>query len=189
LVYEVSDVLLVGRWELFVAVEEEPLVLNAFGFAPHSELLLDNSAQVRSLLLHGGVPVILNCVVCAAFQTMGDLSPLVFVDLVFDEKNELLFLGPLNLLDHRIEMVVPAFTALLANSAREFVGNFGPLLGSLQLYKHQNELVLVFGPRTFDKLGVENFLPTMQTLDIRASWKTLSDLLPVLALVQLNCLL
>ena len=130
------------------------MVLNAFGFAPHSELLLDDSAQVRSLLLHGGVPVIFDSVVCAAFQTMGDLSPLVFVDLVFDEQNELLFLGPLNLLDHWIEMVVPALTTLLADPTREFVGDFGPLLGPLQLYKHQDELVLVFGPRTFDELGV-----------------------------------
>ena len=75
--------------------------------------------------------MIFDSVVCAAFQTMGDLSPLVFVDLVFDEQNELLFLGPLNLLDHWIEMVVPAFTTLLADSTREFVGDFGPLLGSL----------------------------------------------------------
>ena len=100
--------------------------------------VLDLADDPLDLFLHGGVPVILNCVVCAAFQTMGNLSPLVFVDLVFDEQNELLFLGPLNLLDHRVEMVVPAFTALLANSTREFVGNFGPLLGSLQLYKHQD---------------------------------------------------
>ena len=67
MVYEASDLLLVGRWELFVVVEEEPLVLNAFGFAPRSELFFDDSPQVRSLLLHGGVPVIFDCVVSAAF--------------------------------------------------------------------------------------------------------------------------
>jgi len=81
---------------------------------------------------------------------MGDLSPFVLVNLVLDEQYELLFLGPLNLLDHWIEMIVPSLTTLLADSTGEFVGDFCPLLGSLQLYEHQDELVLVFGPGTFD---------------------------------------
>ena len=65
-------------------------------------------------------------------------------------------------------MVVPAFAALLADAPRELLRNLGPLL-SAQLADELDDLgILLRRPRAFDELGVENLLPAVQALDVRA---------------------
>ena len=65
-------------------------------------------------------------------------------------------------------MVVPALAALLADAARELLRNLGPLL-SAQLADEFDDLgILLRRPRAFDELGVENLLPAVQALDVRA---------------------
>ena len=62
-----------------------------------------------------------------------------------------LFAGPGCVsLDHWVQVIVPALTALLADSSRQVVGNLGPLLGTVEVDEVQEEPVLDVGPGTFD---------------------------------------
>ena len=77
-------------------------------------------------------------------------------------------MGKLYLLNGWIQVVDPAFAALLADAALELLRNLGPLL-SAQLADELDDLgILLRRPRAFDELGVENLLPAVQALDVRA---------------------
>lgn len=69
----------------------------------------------REFLLHGRVPVVLYRVVSAAVEVLGHLGPAVAEALVGQEEEPLLEVLPVVLLDVGVEMVVPAFPALLAD--------------------------------------------------------------------------
>lgn len=60
--------------------------------------------------------MIFDRVISPAFETLGNLCPLVASLSVTEVKNPLLFFAPLVLLDHRIQMVVPPLTALFADA-------------------------------------------------------------------------
>jgi hypothetical protein len=62
----------------------------------------------------------------------------------------------------------------------------GPFLGAFALNQHQHFLVFFLGPRAFNQTWVENFLPAVKALDISASRKVFSDLLPVLLVVEFD---
>ena len=82
-------------------------------------------------------------------------------------------------------MIVPSLSALFTNSPWQMFCYIGPLLGPFFLDKSQDKSIFFDTPRPFHKLRIEDFLPSMKTLHISASLKTLSNLLPVSASVLL----
>ena len=98
------------------------------------ESFLDLALHVEDLLLHARVPVVLDGVVRAALQVLSNDGPLVFVHAILNVENELFLETPIVLFDPWIQMVVPALTALLADTAWQVVGDVGPLLCSIALY-------------------------------------------------------
>lgn len=84
---------------------------------------------------HGGVPVVLYCVVGPSGQELGDFGPLVaqhFVRLVDDF---VLLFGPSALFDFGVQMVVPTFPALFSDSAFQVAGDQRPLLRSVFVHE------------------------------------------------------
>lgn len=82
-------------------------------------------------------------------------------------------LRPTFLADVGVEMVVPPLSALLADPARQVLGNEAPILGPVGLDKLQDQLIFLFGlrssqiyPWSLDKRGVQDLLPSMQALHI-----------------------
>jgi hypothetical protein len=51
-------------------------------------------------------------------------------------------------------MVVPAFSALFADTAWQVFGNLSPLLGSFLLDKNEDKLIFLLTPWALDKTGV-----------------------------------
>ena len=126
-------------------------------------------------------------VISATFEVLSDYGPLILVLVVLNVQNELLFERPIVLLDARVQMIVPAFTTLFSDAARQVVRYVCPFLGSISLHEGEYELVFFFGPGAFNELRVENFLPSMEALYICPAVKALGNLLPVFTVVFLDC--
>lgn len=83
------------------------------------------------------VVVVLDAVVAATIQQLGDVGPLVAIDLVRVEDDLLLDVIDRRLLNGRIQVVVPPLTTLLARApsdmvlAGELLGDKGPTLGAV----------------------------------------------------------
>ena len=60
--------------------------------------------------------MVLDGVVSTTFENFSNLSPFVVNNSVHEEENPFLLLTPGNLLNHRIQVVVPTLTALLSNA-------------------------------------------------------------------------
>ena len=60
--------------------------------------------------------MVLDGVVSATFENFSNLSPFIIDDSMHKEQYPFFLLAPCNFLDHRIQVVVPAFTALLSNA-------------------------------------------------------------------------
>ena len=60
--------------------------------------------------------MVLDGVVSATFENFSNLSPFVVDDSMHKEQYPFFLLAPGNFLDHGIQVVVPAFTALLSNA-------------------------------------------------------------------------
>ena len=107
-------------------------------------------------------------VVGATDERLGNLGPPVAELVVGEDQLAVLVAAPLLALDLGVEVVVPALAALLADAPRKLLRNLGPLL-SAQLADELDDLgILLRRPRAFDELGVENLLPAVQALDVRA---------------------
>lgn len=127
------------RIETFAALLQVPLVFN--------------------LPPHGGVPVVLDGIICPvggavilvftdflhqsdkkysvipSRKELGDLCPAVsepFVGLIDDS---VLFLSPRRLLYFWVEVVVPSLTALLPNPSLEVLSDYWPTFGAILLYQ------------------------------------------------------
>lgn len=85
-------------------------------------------------------------VVGAAFEDLGDLGPLVVDDAVHEEKNPLFLLVPIDFLDSWVQVIVPPFSALLADSAVQVLRDQCPLLGSVGHHELQNAPVFFGSP-------------------------------------------
>ena len=132
---ELIVVLLVRVWEALARLWEAANVAYFDILAALLESLLNIAFHVKNLLLHGGVPVIFNRVVCAAFKVCSDDGPLIIELAVQDVQDELLFLTPLVFLDLWVQVVVPSLTALLSNAAWQVVGNVCPFHSTGGLYE------------------------------------------------------
>jgi hypothetical protein len=87
------------------------------------------------------------------FAMMAHLFPRLHDDrlqAVSLHDGDVFFFCPSLLLDVRIEMVVPPFTALFANSTMKVLGDKGPILRT-KLHDHLfDNLILFCGPRSLD---------------------------------------
>ena len=90
-----------------------------------------------ALLLHltfeGGVEMVLDVVISAPLEMLGYFRPSV-AELLMKSKNLLvLLLSPFVLLNVGIQVVVPAFSALLTYTPRQELSDLRPILGSVLL--------------------------------------------------------
>ena len=127
--------------------------------------------------------MILNGIVSSSFKKLCNVSPFIVLLLIRNVQNELFFFGPVVFLDSWVEVVMPSLTALLSNPSWEILSNTCPFLGTFLLNQLHNESIFFLGPWTFYKIWVQNFLPSVQALDISSSWNHLGNLLPVLLIV------
>ena len=102
------------------------------------EALLDVALDIEDLLFHRRVPVVLDRVVCATLEILGNDGPLVLAGAIQDVQDELLFKTPLILLDSWIQVVVPALAALLADAPRQVGGDVSPLHGASGLHERED---------------------------------------------------
>jgi hypothetical protein len=142
---------------------------------------LEGSRHFWQLLLHARIPVILDGVVGATFKHLGYLCPLVAVVSVHQIEDPLFLSAPADLLDLRIQVIVPALTALLSDPPREVLCDQSPLLGTVFVYKVKDHAILLLGPGTLDEAGVQNFLPPMEALHVSAPWELFGDSFPILS--------
>jgi len=112
--------------------------------------------------------VIFNGVIRAPFKPLGNFRPPVPVFGVRDDQLTILLNAPFFSLNLRIEMVVPALSALLTDSPRKLLRDFTPTLWPEDADEFDNLRILLRRPRSLDELGVEHFLPPVQALHIRA---------------------
>ena len=101
--------------------------------------------------------------------------------LIMGFKNDFILLfSPATILNIRVQVVVPSFPALLANASIELGCDEGPVLGPVLLNQHDYLLIFLLRPRSLNQVGVEDLLPPMEALDVRAIFKVLGNLLPAL---------
>jgi hypothetical protein len=85
-------------------------------------------------------------------------------------------------------MVVPAFTALLANATVQVLSDGSPFDSSVLGDQLQHSSVFLLGPGTLHQTRVQDFLPAMQTLHVSAPREIFSDLFPVFLVVASYCI-
>ena len=85
-----------------------------------------------------------------ALEQLGNIRPLVPVNFVCVEYDDLLLTVDRRLFDAWIEVVVPSFSALLAGAATNVVivfqhlSNIGPPLGAIFLYQTHDSIILLY---------------------------------------------
>jgi len=132
--------------------------------------------------------MVFDSVVSSAFEDFGDFSPFITIASMHEIKNPLFFFAPTDLLNLRIKMVVPSLSTLLANPSWKVLSNQCPLLWSILFDQVKDHSVFFLSPRSFYEAWVEDLLPSVEALDISPAWEVLSDLLPVLASMTLDCI-
>lgn len=137
-------------------------------------------------LFHGRVPVVFDAVVGPALEHLRDLGPLVAELSVLQIENPLFVFAPRNFLDFRVQVVVPALSALLADAAGQVLCDLRPLLRPVFLDEQQNELVFFGRPGALDEVRVKHFLPAVQALHVGAADQRLGDFLPVFGVVLVD---
>jgi hypothetical protein len=70
-------------------------------------------------------------------------------------------------------MVVPPLAALLPDPPGELLRDLTPLLRAERLDELDDLVILLLRPRALHELGVEDFLPAVQALDVRALFEVL----------------
>ena len=98
------------------------------------------------LLGHRSVQVVFYRVFCPTLEHLSNLSPLVTVLFLQNEKYQVFLSTPLSLFDFWVEMVVPPLATLLTYFARKVLGNFTPVACPLLLYKFDQKSILVRAP-------------------------------------------
>ena len=135
---------------------------------------VETAALLVNLALEGGVPVVLDGVIGAPDEGLGDLGPLVAVLRVGDDELAVLLAAPLLALDVGVEVVVPALAALLADLDGELLRDLGPLLRAESAHELDDLGVLLLSPGTLHELGIEHFLQAVKALHVGALIEVLS---------------
>ena len=93
--------------------------------------------------------MVLDGVVRAAFEHLGDLRPLIIDDAVHEEQNPLLFFVPVNFLDSGVQVIVPSLATLLADAAIEVLTDQSPFLRSISDDQLEDAPVFFSSPCSF----------------------------------------
>ena len=80
-------------------------------------------------------------------------------------------------------MIVPSFSALLSDSSWQVIRYLRPLLRPLEVYKAQQKSIFDLSPWAFNQSWIEDFLPSVEALDVSSSGECLCDLLPIFAAI------
>ena len=141
LTFHVVDILLLDGADVVLkeALEDLLLGLAEVRFIESLAAKLKATVQQRLELVFleakCRVPIVLDGVVAASKEHIGDLGPSVLHSLVQDVENPLFLLCPLGLLEQRIKLVMPAFTALLSDTVWKVLGNECPFLWTVAFYE------------------------------------------------------
>eukprot|EP00967_Tisochrysis_lutea_P108990 scaffold169168_cov26-Tisochrysis_lutea.AAC.2 len=92
------------------------------------------------------VPPVLDLVVRAAGDGLGDIGPAITHCAMSIDQSHVLLLSPLTLVDCRVEVIVPALAALLARALREGGSDNGPGLVAVLPHKLDDDGVLPVRP-------------------------------------------
>ena len=102
-------------------------------------------------------------IICSSLQNLGNLGPFIVDNAVHKEQNPLFFLAPADFLDHGVQVIVPALTALLTDTVGEVLCNKSPLLWPVALNKLKYAPVFLCSPRPFDRIKFKFLLwPLLQ---------------------------
>ena len=129
---------------VFVAGAHDAAAAAAAGVVSPAAVIL----LVLVLSFHGGIPMVLDGIVCSSGNQFGNLCPLVAplpVGIVYDA---VFFVGPRRLLDVGVEMVVPTLTTLLSDPTFQMLGNQGPALGTIFAHQFHYSLIFFLRPGT-----------------------------------------
>ena len=86
-------------------------------------------------------------------------------------------------------MIVPSFSALLPDSARQILRNVAPVSRTEPLDHPHDDLIFFLGPGSFDEAGVQYLLPPMKALHVVSVLKERGDLLPIFGLKRKKSIL
>lgn len=123
--------------------------------------------------------MVLDGVVRAALKDLGDLGPLIPVVPVHQVQYPFLFLGPADLLDLRVQVIMPALPALLSDAAWQVFSHESPLLRAVLVNEMKYHAILFLSPRALDQTRIEYFLPSVKALNVSAARKLLGNPFPV----------
>jgi len=135
----------------------------------------------RSGSLKGRIPSVLDGIVRATWESLGDFGPSITQLLVRSNQCLVFFVCPLTLLDGWVEVIVPPLPTLFAEPAVELTSNVTPFLGTVMLDKVGDNGVFFSGPWSFHESRAKNFLPTVKTLHVSPSFESAGNLFPILS--------
>ena len=129
------------------------LLVNAFALSVEALLVLlllvVDVFLERSVHFEGRVEAVFDRVVGSARHVFGYKRPLFAVLEEQVHQHFVLLQSPFLLHDVRIKMIVPPLAALFTDSSGELRGNEIPTLGTVLQNHAFEELILLYGPRTF----------------------------------------
>lgn len=108
--------------------------------------------KIGLFVYQGRVPVVLDGVIGAAKEYGGDSSPTILDGLVQDKENPVFFYTPQSFFQKRIQLIVPAFSALLACATWHQLSDLLPVLRAVLLNILQQLRVLLLIPRSLARL-------------------------------------
>ena len=107
------------------------------------ELLLEGI----QILFHSAVPVVFDAVVRSAGEYFCDVSPPTAVDEIVKEQDPLLVFWQLSLIDRRVQVVVPTFSALLPDTSRQVRSDQRPFVRPVFRNQRFHQYVFLKRPR------------------------------------------
>ena len=112
--------------------------------------------ELKMFLFHGCIPMVLYGIVSPALQLLCDVSPSVAIYLVKQEQHPFFPCGPLVFIDVRVQMIMPAFSALLSNASciknvlTSHLLSYGrPLLRAILAYESHKVSIFFGSPGLF----------------------------------------
>jgi hypothetical protein len=94
--------------------------------------------------------VIFDSIVRASLKNIGNISPPIAFIPIQQKQDPLFFTRPRSIpLDHGIQMVMPSFPALFADSSWQMICNLSPFLWAINIHQMEKQFVFYFSPWTF----------------------------------------
>lgn len=98
--------------------------------------------------------------------------------------SDVFFFCPSLLFDVRIEVIMPSFSALFADSSVQILSNQRPILGTVLHHHLLDDFILFRSPRPFDQNRVKDLLPSVEALNVRSIFEEGGNFFPISSLGQ-----